>query len=149
MNDAPFNNLSNKDRLLADWKAADEASKLAVEKERDLRKQVIDAFSTETNELKSGVENIDAGWGFDLKIEHKIVYKLDNANDFEKVEDAIDQMEAFGELGEHIANSLFKRKYDVSVTEYKKLDPKYKVIIDKILTIEPASKSVKLVKRAK
>lgn len=140
--------LSNKDKLLADWKAASTQLKILKADETALRAQVIEAFSTETDPQKSGVENVDVGWGYTLKIEHKLDYKLDTSdklNPNDKVAKVLLEIERGMPGGNIIADRLVKWKPEVSVTEYKLLSPENKTRIDKVLTIKPASKSVELV----
>lgn len=144
--------MSNRDEILNQWKNASAALAAAKAEEAALRPQVIEAFSDITDEMTSGVENVNVGWGHTLKIERTLRYELDKANDFEKTDAALDEIEALlGQpMGELIVNRLVKRKLEISVTEYKKLleipehGPRVKAIIDRVLTIKPGSASVKL-----
>lgn len=136
---------SNKDTLLQQWKEAAEQLVIARNRESDLRKQVIEAFSTISTEMHSGVENIDVGWGFDLKITHKLDYKLDDAG----IDAALEAIERDIEHGELLAERLVSWKPSISVREYGALPAAAKVIIDRVLTIKPAAKSVELKQRGK
>lgn len=145
--------MNNKDQLLTDWRKADAELKELRKRESELRKQVIEAFS-EVGPEHSGVERVDIGWNHDLKITHKLDYKLDSAADYSRVDDAeIAIVDLVGEeLGDVMVSRLFKRKFDISVSEYKKLlelpkGAQIKAIVDKILTIKPGSPSVEIVKQ--
>lgn len=128
--------------VLADWQKAKDVFDLAQANERKLRAEVISLFSEmASNEMSSGMETVPTGVG-KLKIEHKLDYKLDA--DTDKVDNALDQIEKSMEGGNIVAERLVKWKPEISVREYKLLDAKQKAIVDKVLTIKPASKSVKL-----
>lgn len=136
---------SNKDALLAEWKTAKAALDIAKATEAQLRTLVVEVFSQETDPMKSGVENVDVGWGYKLKIEHKLTYKLDNADDCAKLANVLATIETSMAGGNIIADRLVKWKPELSVSEYKLLSPVNKALIDGVLTITPASKSVELV----
>ena len=141
--DAPTN-FNNKFALLQAWKEAKEALDRVKLAEADMRKQVVEVFSEHFDgEIFSGMENIDVGQGYNLKIEHSLDYKLDQ----EKIESVLDEIEAKIEGGAVLAERLCKVKYELSVSEYKKLPEAARLMVDKILTIKPASKSVKLAER--
>lgn len=140
---------NNRDKMLEAWKLADATAKAAVLKERELRAQVIEAFSEITEEMHSGTESIDIGWGHDLKIEHKLDYKIDNSNDYEAFENVLDEIEKNVEGGSILTERLYKRELSLYVSEYKKLPEQAKKLIEKVITIKPAAKSVKIHKRGK
>lgn len=135
---------SNRDTLLSEWKKTNAERVKFIASERVLRDQVIAAFSEITNEMHSGMETLDLGWGHELKIEHKLDYKLDNANDNEALIKALERIETEIEAGKLLAARLVKWKAEISVSEYKKLPPEAKVIIDGVLTIKPATKAIEL-----
>lgn len=134
---------SNRDTLLTQWRQAQKLLDEVKAKEAVLRKQVIEAFS-EVGEMYSGVENVDVGWGHQLKIEHKLDYKLDSTDDYARVDKVLDKIEDTIEHGPLLVDRLVKRTLNISIAEYKKLPPAAKRLIDEVLTIKPASKSVKL-----
>lgn len=143
--------MSNADVILAQWKEAKANLDKWKTEEASLRKLVIETRSEIGNEMHSGMETIDIGWGYELKIEHKLDYKVDNANDSERVDEAEARIIATvgEELGEVIAARLFKRKFELSISEYKKLldlpnGAALKKIVDAVITIKPASKSVEI-----
>jgi hypothetical protein len=135
----------DRDKLLADWKE----SKALLDKikitEAALRNQVIETFSSENDPMASGVENVDVGWGYKLKVTHKLTYKLDNANDCEALDKVLEAIENTTEGGSVIAARIIKWKPELSVSEYKLLNDANKARIDAVLTISPAAKSLELV----
>lgn len=139
---------TNRDSILLAWQDAKAVLAEATLKERELRAAAIEACSTISDEMYSGVENIDIGGGFDFKITHSLSYKLDNADDYAKLHDALDAMEK-GENGKLLAERLVKAKYEISKKEYDLLPAWAKKLIDPVLTITPASKSVEIKKRAR
>lgn len=136
---------TNKDALLADWKRAKEALDVAKATETQLRGMVVEVFSQETDPMKSGVENVEVGWGYKLKIDHKLNYKLDNADDCAKLNSVLNVIETSMTGGNIIADRLVKWKPELALSEYKLLSPANKALIDAVLTVTPASKSVELI----
>lgn len=128
--------------VLDAWTASKRAFLDAQAKERELRAEVLALFSNEMNNpMASGVENIDTGVG-KLKVTHKLEYKLESDND--KVDAMLDKIEKSMEGGNIIAERLVMWKPEISVREYKLLTPAQKLLVDPILTIKQASKSVEL-----
>jgi hypothetical protein len=133
--------------LLARWNAAKTALAVATAAEKELRAEVIKLFSTETNEMKSGVENIDLGFDkWELKITHKLNYKL---ADKDAVNAALASITQSMEGGRIIAERLVKWEPELSVSEYNKLDGAQRTLINKVLTITPATKAIEIKQRAR
>lgn len=131
-----------KSDLIANWNAAKTALANATATERELRAQIIATFSTETDEMKSGVENIDLAYDrWQLKITHKLDYKM---ADPDAVKQSLSLIASSEEAGYLIADRLVKWKPEISVSEYKLLNGGQRNIIDRVLTIKPAAKSVEL-----
>jgi ADP-dependent phosphofructokinase/glucokinase len=132
---------------LLQWEDAKATLEFAKAEEMRLRKEVVDLFADESK-LK-GTENVELEDGAKLKIVKKLNYKLDS--DIEKVETALDKIEALGAEGKFIADRLVKWTADLSVSEYNKLDElgedgaKYKAIIDEVLEIKSGAPTVELV----
>lgn len=139
------------DELLAAWAKAQRELINARSTESVLRENVIKRFSQVTDEMASGMENIDIGFGYDLKIERKLNYKLATAKEYEAVHKVIDAIEAMGPAEQLIADRLFKQKFDISVSEYKLLDgaSEIKKLVDSVLTITAATPSVEIKERKK
>lgn len=131
--------------LLREWDAAKKAAANAVSTEKELRARVLSHFSAYgSDELTSGVENVDIGGGFDLKMEHKLNYKLDR----DHIDDALNAIEKLAN-GELLAERLVKFTPELAVGEYKKLPAEAKTIIDRVITVSRASSSVSIAERKK
>lgn len=137
--------MTNRDELLTAWKEAKAALDRYKALESEHRKSVVETFSQDAKPGHSGTENVDVGWGYKLKIVHGLTYKLDNANDGEKLDKVLDQIEKSMEGGNIIAERLVKWKPELSVSEYKLLSPANKALIDSVLTITDATPTVTLV----
>jgi hypothetical protein len=138
----------SKDALLLAWKTAKEQLTTATATERELRAKVIEAFSTINDEMHSGVENVDLGFDrWVLKIDHKLNYKLNGDNQLIAL--VLTQIATSREGGNLLAERLVKWKPEISVSEYKLLDGGQRVMIDKILTITPATKALELTQKSK
>jgi hypothetical protein len=122
------------------WKSAKEALDSAQVLERALRDEVVALFATNKDVMASGTETVETPLG-KLKIEHKLNYSLGDADEVDK---ALDLIEKSQEGGNVIAERLVKWEPQIYVGEYKKLNDKQKAIIDKVLTIKPATKAIKI-----
>lgn len=126
-------------RLFDDWQEKKKAADKAIADEREARAAMIVAWSDRLNDpMADGAESIDTGFG-KLTITHKLDYKLGDADAVDK---ALDEIEKSQEGGNVIAERLVSFKPEISVREYKLLDARQKAMIDRVLTIKPASKSV-------
>lgn len=91
---------------------------------------------------KSGTERIELANGYEAKAVKKVNYNLNQ----DLVNDCLDAIENIGGAeGKIIAERLVKWKADLSMTEYKLLDPKYKVLIDKAITTTDGAPSLEIV----
>lgn len=115
----------NADGVLMLWQQQQAALAAIKEDEIELRKVVVKLKVTQP---KEGMNNVDLGGGFTLKAGIKVNYNLD---DNEKVEAALDQIEAIGNEGSFIASRLVKWTADLSITEYRKLCEDAKTSSDK------------------
>lgn len=130
-----------RDYALSMWQDAQKTLEAAKAKEMEWRKEVIDIFSDRAGEaMASGMENVATSFGT-LKIEHKLTYKLGNVDLVDKALDAIEKSQEGGNV---IAERLVSWKPELSVREYKLLSAVQQKIIDEVLTISPAAKSIKL-----
>lgn len=134
----------NRDQLIMVWKQANEDLAAAKEREMQLRLQLAKTeFKFDENALESCTENIELGNGYKLKCEKKISYSLNNKDD--AVDKVLTKIEKSDAEGAFIANRLVRWKPELSVSEYKKLDAKYKKIIDEVVTTKAATPSLTLV----
>lgn len=114
------------DGVIMLWQQQQANLQAIKEDEIELRKIVV---KLKVSQPKEGMNNVDLGGGFTLKAGVKINYKLDADN--EKVEAALDQIEAIGNEGPFIASRLVKWTADLSITEYRKLCEDAKTSPDK------------------
>lgn len=134
-----------KDTILTEWKEANQLLTAVKAREALLRTELVGAFSMEAKPGYSGTENVTVGWGYTLKIVHKINYNLDKSDSNAKVDAMLDALEKSQPFGSVIAERLVKWSPELSVSEYKKLDNAQKAIVDKVLTIKDATPSIELV----
>lgn len=129
-----------RDAAIMQWRIAKEALEAAKETEMEKRKAVVACFDL----TKEGVNTIDLGKGYALKVTQPYNYTL---KDTEKlsVDDALDKIEKAGNEGKFIVDRLVKFEPKLSVGEYRKLSPQYRGIIDEVLTVKPGSPQVELV----
>ena len=125
-------------KILADWKLAKETLETAKEDEMELRKEVTKIFFPKPDK---GTQRVELGFGYNLKLVHKINYTLGN-NDL--VNKALDDIASAGNEGTFIAERLVSWKPTISVKEYEILDPKYKSIIDNVLTTKDAAPTIEI-----
>lgn len=127
-----------RDQLLLQWQEAKTAADLAVAAERELRKAIfLMAFSNP----KEGMNSLDLGQYGDekwaLKCELPYDYKLANKEgETGRALHAISELTAEGRF---LAERLVRWQPELSVREYRALPPAPKSIIDRVLTIKPAS----------
>lgn len=127
--------VAKRNELLEEWADTSEKIKELRAKEAELRTKIVEnLFDPEKVE---GTENLELGAGYKLKCVKKQNYKLSNKDG--QLEKAIDKLE------EIIADRLIIYKAEISVREYKQLDDKSRKIIDKVLTVSPATPSVSIV----
>ena len=122
--------LTNRDALLEAWRLAAETLVKAKDYEAELRVQVVEAYSTNTDELASGVENVDIGWGHELKITHGITRKFDSPDAAVNAENLVARI-----LGEELTRRLIKWKPELSIGEYNQAPDEVKAVIDRATTV--------------
>ena len=136
-----LNDTAARDAKILQWTEAAKKLAEANEIELALRNEVIAINFAEHKE--SGTENVELGNGYKLKAVFKLNYRLNNTDD--AVDKALSKLEKAGTEGAFIAERLVKWKPELSVTEYGKLDPKFKKIIDEVITTSPGTPSLELV----
>lgn len=143
--------------LIQKWTAAKSHLEVAKETEMNLRKQVTDLLFP--NPVK-GTQRQELGQGYNIKLVYNLNYKLGDVElrgqDGEKipvrdqVEITMDEIEKSGNEGKFLVDRLIKTSYDLSVSEYNKLDennPTHKAIkklIDDILITSPKAPTLEL-----
>ena len=123
---------------IADWQEAKAALETAKANELALRNELVELFSDIKDPDHAGTENVETPIG-QLKIVHKLSYTLGNAD---LVEKALDRIEASQEGGNVIAVRLVNWKPELSLSNYKLLDARQKAMINEVLTIKPATKTL-------
>uniref|UniRef100_A0AAU6W0V3 Imelysin-like domain-containing protein n=1 Tax=Pseudomonas phage Pavpe01 TaxID=3138545 RepID=A0AAU6W0V3_9VIRU len=129
------------DTIIGEWQAATVALAKAKELESKLRTELVSVKFP--NHKASGTENAELANGWKLKAVFKQNYSLKNTDD--AVDKALSKIEKASEAGAFIAGRLVKWKPELSVTEYKALEPKFKKIIDEVLSISDGTPSLELV----
>ncbi len=132
--------IAKRDDLLARWeKASTQLQKFKTE-EMELRNEFV-KFACDSNK-KTGTENIELSNGYKAKVVKKINYNVKQ----DEVNAALDKIENIGgEAGKLIVERLIKWKAELSKTEYDLLDPKYKVIIDEVITTSDGTPSLEII----
>lgn len=126
--------------ILGAWHVADQKLATAKAEEMELRKQVAELFFKNPEE---GTNTHELADGFKLKLNFKLNYRLDKDN--AKVEAALETLDKMGNEGTFIAERIVGWKPELSVAEYRKLENKYKTVINGVLTISPGSPSLEIV----
>lgn len=129
--------------LIQSW--LDEAAKLEAAKEQELQlryKLVKALFNHDVAQSDSEIRYSQNLPNPDYKVtaDCKLTFTLDQ----DELESIFDELRAM-EDGEWIITNLFKRKYEIVKRIYSILPPHYKAVIDKVLTIKPATPQVKFV----
>lgn len=143
---APFS-IAERDRLLAIWDTHKQTLAAAKDAEMVARKAVAEYCFPTPN---PGVNRIELNAGYKLKLGHKLNYKVAASNDsVVELEDRAE--EDFGPEAKFIIERLFCWKVEVSVSEYKKLDPannpahkKLKAAVDQLIEITPGAPSLEI-----
>ena len=139
--------VAERDRLLLTWEESKKALEVAKEKEMEQRKAVV-AFAFDPNK-ESGTERIELGNGYQAKAVKKVSYsfikteggKLNKA----AIDNALSKIEKTGPAGELIAERLVKWTPDLSLTEYKQLDEKFKKIIDEVIVTSEGAPTLEII----
>jgi hypothetical protein len=140
--------VAERDRLLLAWEESKKALDVAKEKEMEQRKAVV-AFAFDPNKT-SGTERIELANGYQAKAVKKINYGFvkDAEGKLNKraIDKALERIEKIGgPVGELIAERLVKWTPDLSLTEYKQLDEKYKKVIDEVIVTTEGAPTLEII----
>ena len=140
--------VAERDRLLLAWEESKKALEVAKEKEMEQRKAVV-AFAFDPNK-ESGTERIELGNGYQAKAVKKVSYGFIKTEDGKLNKAAIDKAlekieKVGGAVGELIAERLVKWTPDLSLTEYKQLDEKFKKIIDEVIVTSEGAPTLEII----
>lgn len=128
-----------RDKLLEQWEQSKVALETAKANEMEQRKLIV-SFAFNPDKV-SGTETIELANGYKLKSVKKLNYNVNQ----ETVNDALDKIEALDPEGKFIAERLIKWKADLSLTEYKGLPDKYRVLIDEAITTSEGAPALEIV----
>lgn len=115
--------------ILSQWEHAKELLDVAKAQEARLRKAAIEAVYP--NGIGEGANTVELADGVKLTATGKINYRLDS--DTDKVDKALNRLEAAGPEGKLLAERLVSWKPALAVGEYRKLEDKYRKIIDSVI----------------
>lgn len=118
------------------WETAKDALKVAQDAEMKARKYCT-AFLLAGEAPTGGTQRASLGNGTEAVFKQPIKYSFvkNQAGKLDKVaiEKALSKIEEEGEVGALIAERIVNWKPELSLTEYKKLTPGHKKIIDKVI----------------
>lgn len=132
------------DMLLMQWDAAKVELAKAKALESQLRNEVVRRLYPDVEADAEGTKNIDLGGGYKVKTVFKQSRRLNNKNG--EVVEALEKIDKMGAGAKVIAERLVKWEPKLSKSEYDKLPVEIKNIIDKVITMRPATPTVELVK---
>lgn len=133
---------SVRDHLLQEQQSLAEEITRLKDREMRLRKACVAVlFPEQASDVNAeGTENFELGAGYIAKCTFKQSYKLDPKN----TKGAENALRELGPEGMFIAERVFKWKPELSVSEYRKLPPACKPIVDGVLTITPGAPEFKI-----
>lgn len=131
-------NTHNIQPLIESWYSTQLELKQLRKREVELRLEIVETLST--GEITEGTERIGIGHGKDLKITHKLTYKLDETDQLDLALDKVAKV-----MGEEIADRLVNFKPTLSVSEFKKLDDDVLKEFSKFVTTIPGTPSIEIV----
>lgn len=139
--------IEERDKLLKAWEDSKVQLELAKAAEMDLRKAFVKfAFSVDKLE---GTERIPLHNGYEAKAVKKLNYVLVSPVEGVAVVDAVDQalteIESMAPEGKFIAERLIKWSCDLSISEYRGLDAKFKAVIDKVIETREGAPTLEIV----
>lgn len=119
------------DEMLLEQQQAAKQANFYAKRDKELRDLIYGMAFAGLEDGKT--HNQPLGNGYFLKGKRDIRYKVDaNAADA-----ALDELTALGNEGPFVAERIIKWTPELSVSEYKKLTPAQKAIIDKVVTTTP------------
>lgn len=127
------------DNVMAAWVAAETKLQEVKLEEMLLRKAV---FEVKFPGIPEGTHRVPLANGYQLKAVGKLNYNL--ANKEGQTEKALEELEKLGPKGAFLADRLVKWSPELSITEYRQLEPQYKAIIDTVLTVKPAAPTLEI-----
>jgi hypothetical protein len=127
------------DKLIVGWQQAAKELDAAKLSETMLRRAV---FEIKFPAAEEGTNRVELGNGYALKAVNKYNYRLKNKDG--ETEKALEAIARHGNDGPFIADRLVKWEPEISISEYRKLEEKYKLIIGPVLTITPGMPTLEI-----
>lgn len=127
---------------IQEWRKAEKKLADAKAEEIRLRNLAILLNFPNHTDADEGTQNAELGNGYKLKAVFKQNYNL---ADGDAVDAALTKMESLGAEGTFLAERIVKWKPELSLSEYRKLEPQYKAIVDTVLTTKPGQASLEFV----
>jgi hypothetical protein len=125
--------------ILVEWDKLKKQLAALKEEELDLRKYIVNRAFPDKHE---GANTQDLGNGYKLKSTIKYNYILDKDNI--KIEKALDELSKIDNQGSFIADRLISWHPTLCLQEYRELESKYKIIIDKVITITDGASTLEI-----
>lgn len=139
--------IAKRNEKLAAWEASKNALDRAKADEMEARKAFV-AFASDEDK-REGTERLALANGYEAKVVKKLNFTFKSPNPELSVADAVDaalsKLEALGDEGRFVAQRLVKWTPDLSVSEYRKLDERFKAIIDEVIETKDAAPSLEIV----
>lgn len=135
---------AQRDALIADWQTLKQQREALEEQELIARNKVVGFFFEEWTD-KAGTENFDIGQGYKLKLVFAQRHSVPSAENGAAVKGVMQQLQAQGEDGAFIAERLFRWKPELSKSEYDRLSPSMKRIVNKVVTTKAAQPTIEIV----
>lgn len=130
--------LTERDELIMQWEQAKTELDNWKIKELELRTKLVE----ENFINEDGTQNLELGGGWKLKAVIKTNYSFTSKEALDK---QLDKLERLGPEGKFVAERIVTYSPKLSLSEYKKLDNKFKKIIDEVVVTKPAAPTLELV----
>lgn len=142
-----MSSLANRDKFLMDWRAKKATLEAAKKAELEARLQIVEMLHDPSR--SGSTETTDLGQGYKLKIKVPVYYGFvkdaDGDLPLDKIEHILETIENDSEYGKIAAQNIIRWKPELSVTEYKNLQVKYRLLIDDVLVTSEGTPSVELI----
>lgn len=132
-----------KEQKLQDWEETAKKAKYYKDLEMQYRKEVLYDFFEYEGDDRKGTTNFPLGGGCKLKAKFNLYYKLENKEG--ETLDMLDELASSSDDGQFVSERLVNWKPELSVSEYNKLSPEQKKIVDRVLTVTPGTPSIEIV----
>lgn len=119
------------DEMLLEQQQAAKLAKQYSERDKELRAMIYGMAFAGLEDGKT--HNSPLGNGYVLKGKRPVNYKVDA----DKADAALDELSALGNEGSFVADRIVKWEPKLSVSEYGKLTPAQRAIIDRVVTTTP------------